>query len=402
MASEALAHSCASCAVCAMARTKGARGAGGAGAPRGRGRRRSKAGESDVGRTFEEDEKEKSKESKELEIEEKLERQGEPSEPLKPEPERPAKVAKLDGDPQPQQPQQLQAQVESLTRRNPQGSMPSAEPARVPQSESPGRESETSSNSSCEISSEESVDGEFAGLWKTSKEKPKPNRTDFRDNESGMDLTIEVSEKRSHVHAFRNGCFVWSSRFSQIEKKTFGQGFVAFATRHHVHVLSSADGIPVFPALRLNEALEEMQIQHGFLLLLCQDGQIKILDLSRQICVVETSLRDLCEPTELSEESLQLNAQGEFSLHLSNRHSDAAKVFVFDSSLRLWISGSESAAGKVRGARWHMWRLEILKTCMNYSCTFSLADRNKILGCLPGHDCLWLCRRFRSVQTLEN
>ncbi|CAK8992970.1 unnamed protein product [Durusdinium trenchii] len=194
-------------------------------------------------------------------------------------------------------------------------------------SESPG--SEMSSVSHIEDSPHDEL-AEFECLWKGAQEKIEPKILYIVDNESGIVLTI-TRELRTSVHAFRYGHLVWSSEFSKIEKKALGQGFVAFATHHHVHVLSSASGMAIFPPLRLKEPLEQMHIQHGFLLLLCRAGEIKVIDIALRTTIAETSLQDLCEPTELSEESLQLNDKGELSLYLTNRQLQ------FDTRLRLWM-----------------------------------------------------------------
>ena len=96
------------------------------------------------------------------------------------------------------------------------------------------------------------------------------------DNESGVFFTLRSAERRSRssassasrIHAFRwPGHFVWSQRLrGPIEKSAMGQGFVAFASRQSVHILSSAGGFPIFPPLVLEQPLLQMRIQHGFLI----------------------------------------------------------------------------------------------------------------------------------------
>eukprot|EP00434_Breviolum_minutum_P015421 symbB.v1.2.013587.t2/scaffold964.1/size148446/3 len=163
------------------------------------------------------------------------------------------------------------------------------------------------------------------------------------DNESGVFFTLRSAERRSRssassasrIHAFRwPGHFVWSQRLrGPIEKSAMGQGFVAFASRQSVHILSSAGGFPIFPPLVLEQPLLQMRIQHGFLLLLSLDGEVKVLDLSKRLCITKASLKDICEPSllQLDQDALQLNASGQISLRTQSQE------LRFDNSFQLWM-----------------------------------------------------------------
>eukprot|EP00434_Breviolum_minutum_P015422 symbB.v1.2.013587.t3/scaffold964.1/size148446/3 len=167
------------------------------------------------------------------------------------------------------------------------------------------------------------------------------------DNESGVFFTLRSAERRSRssassasrIHAFRwPGHFVWSQRLrGPIEKSAMGQGFVAFASRQSVHILSSAGGFPIFPPLVLEQPLLQMRIQHGFLLLLSLDGEVKVLDLSKRLCITKASLKDICEPSllQLDQDALQLNASGQISLRTQSQE------LRFDNSFQLWMDTAQ-------------------------------------------------------------
>ena len=130
-----------------------------------------------------------------------------------------------------------------------------------------------------------------------------------------------------------------------------GQGFVAFASRQSVHILSSAGGFPIFPPLVLEQPLLQMRIQHGFLLLLSLDGEVKVLDLSKRLCITKASLKDICEPSllQLDQDALQLNASGQISLRTQSQE------LRFDNSFQLWMdAASLSECQKFNAVHWFM------------------------------------------------
>ena len=148
------------------------------------------------------------------------------------------------------------------------------------------------------------------------------------DNESQMVLALSVSSVSAYTIT---GKLAWA-RGLRCEKTALGQGFCAFASRHRVHVMSCAGGYDLFPAIVLQEPLLQMRIEHGFLLLLCRAGDVKLLDLLQRRCVAMTSLRDICEASQAFD--LQVTPVGQLSLHLpeSPEHD-----LLYDSALQLWI-----------------------------------------------------------------
>lgn len=59
---------------------------------------------------------------------------------------------------------------------------------------------------------------------------------------------------------------------------------------------SAGGGYPIFPPLVLEQPLLLLRLQHGFLLLLCLSGEVRVIDLAQRRCVTRASLKDLCDP----------------------------------------------------------------------------------------------------------
>lgn len=201
-----------------------------------------------------------------------------------------------------------------------EASSPTLKPAAAPEAES--KQADGSKQES-ESESSESME-----------EVPATEPTEYIvDNESQMVLYLSPSSVSAYT---MSGKLAWA-RGLRCEKTALGQGFCAFASRHRLHVMSCAGGYDVFPAIVLQQPLLQMRIEHGFLLLLCRAGDLKLMDLVTRRCVAMTSLRDICEASQAFD--LQVTKDGQLSLHLPEHD------LLYNTALQLWIE-NESAAGE--------------------------------------------------------
>ena len=81
------------------------------------------------------------------------------------------------------------------------------------------------------------------------------------DNESGVALLLETrcrhGASSTLVSAWRCGKLVWEHQIrGSVEHTTVAQGFVAFATRTALHLLSTVGGYALFPPMDRNLALQ--------------------------------------------------------------------------------------------------------------------------------------------------
>ncbi|OLP78442.1 hypothetical protein AK812_SmicGene41381 [Symbiodinium microadriaticum] len=175
------------------------------------------------------------------------------------------------------------------------------------------------------------------------------------DNESGVALLLETrcrhGASSTLVSAWRCGKLVWEHQIrGSVEHTTVAQGFVAFATRTALHLLSTVGGYALFPPMVLDSPVLQLDIRTGgFLLVLGCDSRLSVLDLRRdsklgqgpgetpsKLLFLQTELRQLCEPMDLKSESLQLSPAGDLSLRLPD-----GRVLCFDRSCQHWTIQEE-------------------------------------------------------------
>ncbi|CAE7405363.1 unnamed protein product [Symbiodinium natans] len=135
------------------------------------------------------------------------------------------------------------------------------------------------------------------------KKQEQQERRHVVDNESGVALLLETRRGRrprrgrnTTVRAWRFGNLVWEYKIrGRVEHTAVAEGFVAFATRAALHLLSTVGGYLLFPPMVLDSPVLQLDIRAGgFLVVLGQDSGLRVVDLRGRL-LVQTVLRHFCE-----------------------------------------------------------------------------------------------------------